>query len=103
MVFFEAMALHRPVIATAIAGMPELVRPGVNGWLVPAGSIEALVGALRGALARPAAELEPMGRAGTALVAERFCAATEAGKLAALFEAAAAASPPGNTPPGISG
>ena len=35
-VIMEAMALGRPVISTSIAGIPELVEDGVNGYLVPA-------------------------------------------------------------------
>ena len=42
----EALALGRPVISTYIAGIPELVEPGVNGWLVPAGAVEPLVDAM---------------------------------------------------------
>src|ERR1019366_4076899 len=41
-VIMEAYALGRPVLSTFIAGIPELVTPGHNGWLVPAGSVEAL-------------------------------------------------------------
>ncbi|RDW11671.1 glycosyltransferase, partial [Paracoccus thiocyanatus] len=41
-VVMEAMARARPVIATYIAGIPELVRPGSEGWLVPAGDSGAL-------------------------------------------------------------
>ena len=41
-VIMEAMALRRPVITTYVAGIPELVRDGENGWLVPAGDVEAL-------------------------------------------------------------
>ena len=41
-VIMEAMALRRPVISTFVAGIPELVRPGEHGWLVPAGDVEAL-------------------------------------------------------------
>ncbi|MEI4479854.1 glycosyltransferase, partial [Klebsiella pneumoniae] len=37
-VIMEAMALRRPVISTYVAGIPELVRDGDTGWLVPAGS-----------------------------------------------------------------
>jgi glycosyltransferase involved in cell wall biosynthesis len=88
-VLMEAMALGRPVISTAIAGIPELVAPDVNGWLVPAGSVEALVPAMREALEASPARLEAMGRAGAALVAERHDAGTEARKLLALFESAA--------------
>ena len=42
-VIMEALALGRPVVTTAIAGIPELVESGQTGWLVPAGSAEALV------------------------------------------------------------
>ena len=38
-VAFQAMALARPVISTYVAGIPELVRDGVDGWLVPAGPL----------------------------------------------------------------
>jgi colanic acid/amylovoran biosynthesis glycosyltransferase len=83
----EALALGRPVIATAISGIPELVEPGVTGWLVPAGSVDALVPAMRAALQASPAQLEEMGRAGAALVARRHDASREACKLAELFRA----------------
>jgi glycosyltransferase involved in cell wall biosynthesis len=84
-VFMEALALHRPVISTFIAGIPELVEPGATGWLVPAGAIEPLVDAMAEALTADPAELERMGRAGAARVARDHNAATEARKLADLI------------------
>ena len=45
-VVLEAMALEVPVVATRIAGIPRLIQNGVNGLLVPPGSVEALVEAL---------------------------------------------------------
>ena len=33
----EALALRRPVVTTYVAGIPELVCDGENGWLVSAG------------------------------------------------------------------
>lgn len=42
----EAMARARPVIASAVGGVPEVVEHGVNGWLVPAGDVTALADAL---------------------------------------------------------
>jgi glycosyltransferase involved in cell wall biosynthesis len=84
-VLMEALALGRPVISTYVAGIPELVQPGVCGWLVPPGSVEALTQAMRVALHAPVEKLEQMGKAGSQLVAQRHDAAIEAGKLAALF------------------
>jgi colanic acid/amylovoran biosynthesis glycosyltransferase len=45
-VIMEAMALGRPVVSTYVAGIPELVLSGENGWLVSAGDMEALAGAM---------------------------------------------------------
>jgi glycosyltransferase involved in cell wall biosynthesis len=89
-VLMEAMALRRPVLTTYVAGIPELVRPGENGWLVPSGDVEALAAALQDVLARPAAELRAMGEAAHRRALERHSIDTEAAKLAALFHAAAA-------------
>ena len=46
-VVMEAMALHRPVLTTYVAGIPELVRPAEGGWLFPAGDVEALTEVLK--------------------------------------------------------
>jgi glycosyltransferase involved in cell wall biosynthesis len=93
-VIMEALALGRPVISTYVAGIPELVEPGRSGWLVPPGAVEPLVEAMAEALAADPAELEAMGRAGAARVAERHVAAAEARKLAALIAGPVAADDP---------
>jgi glycosyltransferase involved in cell wall biosynthesis len=84
-VFFEALALGRPVISTYIAAHPELIEPGVNGWLVPAGAVEPLVDAMAEALTSDVAVLEKMGRAGATRVAEQHNVYTEVQKLIDLF------------------
>jgi glycosyltransferase involved in cell wall biosynthesis len=84
-VLMEALAMGRPVISTYVAGIPELVRPGVNGWLVSAGSVDALVASLKEVLDAPMSRLEDFGREGRAVVAERHDAGREAARLAEHF------------------
>ena len=85
-VLMEALALSRPVISTYIAGIPELVEPGKNGWLVPAGSLEDLTIAMKTALTTPIDELTAMGKLGAAKVAEHHNINIEAEKLIQLFQ-----------------
>jgi glycosyltransferase involved in cell wall biosynthesis len=84
-VLLEALALGRPVITTYVAGIPELVEHGVSGWLVPAGTLEPLVVAMREALDAPAEWLEQMGQTGAARVVEQHDVSREGARLAALF------------------
>jgi glycosyltransferase involved in cell wall biosynthesis len=87
-VLMEAMALRRPVIATYVGGVPELVREGENGWLVPAGSVEDLADAMREALRAPARQLDEMGERGRRTVLERHDISVESRKLEDLFRRA---------------
>jgi len=84
-VIMEAMALRRPVLTTYVAGIPELVRPGENGWLFPAGDVDELVKVLEDFLRTPTEILEKMGQAAHQRVLERHSIDVEAAKLARLF------------------
>lgn len=84
-VLMEAMALCRPVITTYIAGIPELVSDGENGWLMPAGDVEALGAAIRVCLSAPPDILERMGKAGRERVFAQHDVEIETRKLAKLF------------------
>jgi colanic acid/amylovoran biosynthesis glycosyltransferase len=81
-VIMEAFAMRRPVITTYIAGIPELVKTGENGWLIPAGSICDLTAALEDCLSRSSEEIQRMGDAGKRIVIERHSIDIEAEKLA---------------------
>jgi glycosyltransferase involved in cell wall biosynthesis len=59
----EAMASRLPIVATAVGGNPELVRPGENGLLVPYGDVNALEDAVSTLLSDPASATG-MGRKG---------------------------------------
>ena len=84
-VIMEAMALRRPVLTTYIAGIPELVIHGENGWLIAAGSVDELAQAIRSCVLASADELERMGNAGHQRVLARHSVDSEAAKLEALF------------------
>lgn len=88
-VIMEAMALRRPVLTTYVAGIPELVRPGENGWLFPAGAVQELAAAMADCLGQPDEVLQRMGDAAHQRVLERHDIDTEAAKLASYFRAGA--------------
>lgn len=83
-VIMEALALGRPVIASAIAGTPELV-DGECGWLIPAGSVDQLAEAMEAALEAPPEQLSTMGKIGRGRVEKCHDAAENGRALAALF------------------
>ena len=87
-VIMEALALGRPVISTYVAGIPELVETGINGWLVVAGSVKDLVVAMKAALDLSPRQLETLGQRGITRVQQNHNVRHETGKLVSLFDAA---------------
>lgn len=83
-VIMEALALGRPVISTYIAGIPELLDEGC-GWIIPAGSEEALVDAMRSALSASQESLAAKGAEGRKRIERGHDVDAEAAKLARLF------------------
>ncbi|HVR70440.1 MAG TPA: glycosyltransferase [Vicinamibacteria bacterium] len=67
----EAMAAGRPVVASALSGIPELVTDGESGLLVPPADVERLVDALRTLLSDPA-RARRMGQRGRATVEREY-------------------------------
>jgi hypothetical protein len=71
LVFLEAMRWGKPVIATNVGGVPEVVTDGETGLLVPGQSVEALVEAMA-RLGRDALLRKNLGEAGRRHFVERF-------------------------------
>ena len=84
-VLMEALALEKPVITTFIAGIPELVDRDC-GWIIPAGSVPALVDAMRQALDTPSARLTELGKEGRRRVMASYDAYRNAAGLRVLLE-----------------
>lgn len=58
----EAFIFHRPVIASNVGGVPEIVSDGKNGFLVPPGDIQALSECMKRFIADPGLIKEMSGR-----------------------------------------
>lgn len=81
----EAMAAGRPVVASTISGIPELVEDGVNGFLVDATHAERIAQAIR-RLAEDPELRERMGRAGQEKVRRQFHIRVTGERLMSLFD-----------------
>ncbi len=88
----EAMAAGRPVVATTVGGVPDAVRNGENGTLVPVQDPPALAAALA-PLLRDSALRRRMGEVGRRIAREEFSASTVLPRLAALYRELATRTP----------
>lgn len=86
-VIMESLAMGRPVISTYIAGIPELL-DSECGWIIPAGSVEKIAEAMRGALDANSTTLSRLGAVGRARVIAGFDVDDNARILAGHFDEA---------------
>ncbi len=83
----EASAMALPVVASNIHGIPDVVRDGATGMLVPARDAGALAEALE-ILTKDAVLRRRLGEAGREFVAERYDWAKNAGQMERVYEVA---------------
>jgi glycosyltransferase involved in cell wall biosynthesis len=81
----EAFAAGRPVVSTYVAGIPELVVPGKNGWLVPPGSLDRLTDALMDTMNCTPSELAALGNEGRRSVRDMHDLTKNVAELGRLF------------------
>jgi glycosyltransferase involved in cell wall biosynthesis len=86
-VALEGMAAGRPLVATRAGGLPELVRPGENGLLVPEKDVQALADAIAVLAADPDLRAR-MGSAAQRLVREEMTWEAVAEKFESIYERA---------------
>ena len=85
LVTLEAMAHRRAIIATRAGGLPDKVRPGVNGWLVDVDSVDGLAAAIDEAASMWPA-LPAMGDAGRRIVERDFSWTVLAERYLTMYE-----------------
>lgn len=83
LVLLEAMAAERPVVATAVSAIPEVVVDGVTGILCPAGDVESVAAAFS-RLAEPVLQTS-LGEAGALRVEKSFSIDSMVGKTMMIY------------------
>jgi len=86
-VILEAMACGKPVVGSNVNGIPEVIKDGQTGFLVPPGDVEALAERLTWMLANPE-EAEAMGKRGRACVEKSFSQDSYVKNYASMFKEA---------------
>ena len=81
----EAMARRRPVVASAVGGIPEVITSGVDGILVPPADPSALAVAVRSLLG-DASLRQRIGEAGYRTVADRFSIDAQVKRIEAVYD-----------------
>lgn len=86
-VILEALAMGKPVVATSVNGVPEVITHLKTGLLVPARDVTGLAGAIHSLLEHPERATQ-LGSAGRAVVHERFTVDRMVEKTVSVFDAA---------------
>ena len=84
-VLLEAMALEVPVVATRVAGVPQLVRHGENGLLVEPGATDELTGALTRVLTDMSLRTR-LGQAGRQTIETDYSLAARMQRIRAIYD-----------------
>lgn len=84
MALLEAMAVGCPVVATRVGGIPDVVRDGVDGLLVPPGSVQGLADAMECLLGNPDRR-QTIGTQGRRRIEQTFSLAAAMKRLDAVY------------------
>jgi glycosyltransferase involved in cell wall biosynthesis len=79
------MALSRPVVASNVGGIPEMITDGETGLLVPPHDAKALAAAIS-KLLQDHPYADTIGRAGHDLVHDRFCIELMVGAIQSIYD-----------------
>ncbi|HEX7320876.1 MAG TPA: glycosyltransferase family 4 protein [bacterium] len=84
-VMIEAMSYAKPVIASNVGGITDVVEDGVNGFLVPPAEVTALAQAIKKLALNPSL-CQQMGRAAKKIIDDKFNWDRITGRMKSLYE-----------------
>jgi glycosyltransferase involved in cell wall biosynthesis len=84
-VFLEAMAMGKPIVATRVGGVPEIIDDGKNGIIVPPENASALADGILSLLREPQHAYE-MGKSGRGRIEQEYAAGVVVRRLEHLYE-----------------
>ena len=90
MTVWQSFALSRPVVASDVGGIPEMITDGVTGLLVPPHDADALAGAITRLLLDHSLA-DTIARAAHDMVHDRFCIQLMVNAIEAIYDEGAAA------------
>ncbi|MGO8864815.1 MAG: glycosyltransferase family 4 protein [Acidimicrobiales bacterium] len=90
----EAMAFGKPVICCRVGDLPELVEPGVTGWLCDRSDLGAMIVGLEEAARAPTESLQAMGAAAAEKAARSYDRVEVLERTIRLFRDVAGGAPP---------
>ena len=94
---FEAMRAGRPVVATSVGGVTELVEQGVTGWVVPRGDPAAMADAVERIVGTPGMARR-MGDAARRIGLERFDLSVSVRALEVIYDSLTSHPGPAQSP-----
>ena len=84
-VVLEALATEVPVVATAVAGVPNIIQPEVNGLLVEPDDVDGMTAALKRLICETELR-ERLAAAGRATIEERYSFQVRMQKIQAIYD-----------------
>jgi len=84
-VVLEAMALGKPVLASRVGAVPEVIDEGVNGWLLPPGDAELLATSIA-SLLKDRNRLRAAGARAREMLYPRFSAERQAREMVDIYQ-----------------
>jgi glycosyltransferase involved in cell wall biosynthesis len=84
-VVLEAMALEKPVLATRVGAIAEVIEEGSNGWMIPPGESDTMAAALN-SLLKDRSKLKEAGQRAREMLYPKFSPQRQASEVIGIYQ-----------------